>query len=160
ESTALQVEKLFFPDLGDTRLVADLDVVFIDLDVGIGIRTTPFIEDQRVAHNVRLGSFGTVRNLQKSAIAGTAAVFAYALGNEPRARIRRAMHHLSARVLVLAFSGKSNGKYFASSSFAQHVNRRVLHCQLAPEVSVYPFHEGVLVSHGSFGHEVIDVVGP
>src|SRR5262249_8454629 len=96
--------------------------------------------------------FGTVRNLQQPAIASAAAVLADAFGNDPRTGVRCTMHHLSARVLMLTFAGKSDRENLASSAFAQHVDRRVLHGQLTAEVAVYPFHDGVLVSHGSFGH--------
>ncbi len=39
EAAALQVEELLLADLGDARLVADLDVILIDFDIRIRVGT-------------------------------------------------------------------------------------------------------------------------
>ena len=54
KAAAHQVEELLLADLGNTGLVADLDVVFVDLDVRIGIGTALRVKDQGVADDIRL----------------------------------------------------------------------------------------------------------
>src|SRR4051795_2285643 len=49
-----EVEELLLADLRDGRLVADVDVALVDLDVRVGVRARLLVEDQRVAHDLRL----------------------------------------------------------------------------------------------------------
>ena len=61
---------------------------------------------------------------------------------------------------MLAFTGEGNRKHLTMSSWLHQPHGRVLHGQPAAEVAVDPFHRGVPIGRGSFGHEVEDVVGP
>ena len=54
EAAAHQVEELLLADLRDARLVADVDVVLVDLDVRVGVGARLRVEDQGVADDVRL----------------------------------------------------------------------------------------------------------
>ena len=63
EATAPEVEELLLADLGDAGLVADLDVVLVDLDVGIGVGPALRVEDQGVADDVRLRALGAEATL-------------------------------------------------------------------------------------------------
>ena len=83
EAAAHQVEELLLADLRDAGLVADLDVVLVDLDVRIGVGSALRVEDQGVADDVRLRALRAVVDLQQAAVAGPAAVLADALGDDP-----------------------------------------------------------------------------
>ncbi len=66
QAAALQVEKLFFADPRDARLVADLNVLLFDFDVRIGIAAALRIENQRVADDVALAAGGALFDLAPS----------------------------------------------------------------------------------------------
>src|SRR5208282_5716578 len=67
ETTTFQVEELFLADLGNAGLVADLDVVLVDLDIGIRVRSACRVEDQGIADDVRLRAPGTGGDLEQAA---------------------------------------------------------------------------------------------
>jgi len=54
--------------------VADVDLVLVDLDVGIGVGARVLVEDQRVADDLGLRVLGTVGDLEQAAVAGAASV--------------------------------------------------------------------------------------
>ena len=56
-----QVEELLLADLRDRRLVADVDVVLVDLDVRVGVGARLLVEDQRVADDLRLRAVRALR---------------------------------------------------------------------------------------------------
>ena len=58
EAAAPEVEELLLADLRDAGLVADLDVVLVDLDVRVRVGPALRVEDQGVADDVRLRPLG------------------------------------------------------------------------------------------------------
>ena len=160
QAAALEVEELLLADLADRRLVADGDVVLVDLDVRVGVRAALFVQQQRVADHVGLGAVRALGDLQQAAIAGPAAVLADRLGDELARRVRRRMHQLAAGVQVLAPAGKRHRQDLAVRAFAQHVDRRILHRDLGTQVGVHPLHRRALVDQRPLGHQVVDVGRP
>src|SRR5437588_11782025 len=55
-----EIEELLFADLGNGRLVADVDVRLVDLDVRIRVRAGLLVEDERVADGLRLRALGAL----------------------------------------------------------------------------------------------------
>ena len=70
------------------------------------------------------------------------------------------MDDLAAGILVLTLAGECDREDFAASSPAHHVDRRILHGQLAAQVPVDPLHGGVFVGHRPLGDQIVDVVSP
>src|SRR5205085_9817431 len=122
EAAAHQVDGLLLADLGDAGLVADLDVVLVDLDVGVGVGPALGVEDQGVADDVRLRPLGAVGHLEQAAVAGAAAVLADALGDDPRAGVGGGVDDLAAGVLVLALAGEGDREDLAARPLAGHVD--------------------------------------
>src|SRR5213080_2144586 len=58
DAVRLQVEELLLTDLRHGRLVADVDVVLADADRRVGVRAAGGVEQQRVAHHLRLRAMG------------------------------------------------------------------------------------------------------
>src|SRR3954453_17025658 len=58
DAVGLQVEHLLVADLGDGRLVADVDVVLADADRRVGVRAAVLVEQQRVADDLGLRAGG------------------------------------------------------------------------------------------------------
>ena len=63
-------------------------------------------------------------------------------------------------ILMLSLAGERNRQNFASGAGLHHVDGRVFHGQFTAQVAIDPFHCRIGVGHGSFGDEVVDVVGP
>ena len=74
QPAAGEIEELLLPDFGDARLVADGDVLLLDLDIRIGVATAPVVEDQGIADDARPALASTRLNADQSAIAGAADV--------------------------------------------------------------------------------------
>src|SRR5919202_3257833 len=68
EAARHQVEELLLADLRDRRLVPDIDVVLVDADVRVGVGARLLVEDQRVAHDLRLRAVGALRHLEEAAV--------------------------------------------------------------------------------------------
>src|SRR6266446_1244228 len=64
-----EIEELLLADLGDGRLVPDVDVVLVDADVRVGVRARFVVEDQRVADDLRLRAVSALRHLEQPAVA-------------------------------------------------------------------------------------------
>ena len=75
EPAAHEVEELLLADLGDGRLVAEVDVVLLDVDVQVGIRARLLVEDQRVADDLRLRAGRALRDLEQAAVAAAPPFF-------------------------------------------------------------------------------------
>src|SRR4029079_17424357 len=102
-----------------------------------------------VADDVRLRALGAVGHLEEAAVAGSPAVLADALGDDPRAGVGRPVHDLAAGILVLPLAGEGDREDLAAGPLAEHVYCRVLHGQPATEVPIDPLHQGVLVGDGT-----------
>ena len=74
--------------------------------------------------------------------------------------VRRTVHKLRPGVLMLIRPGKRDGQDLAACPRFHHVNRRILHRQMATQVSVHPLHHGILISERSLGHQIENIVGP
>jgi len=61
------------------------------------------------------------------------------------------MHHLSARILMLAITGIGNGKNFAMGTLPHQIHGGIFHRQLAADVTIHPFHRAVFVHGGALG---------
>ncbi len=61
---------------------------------------------------------------------------------------------------MLTVGSESDGKDFAAGAGLHHVDGGIFHGEAAAEVAVDPLHESAFVGHGSFGDEVVNVVGP
>ncbi len=72
-AAAHQVEQLVVGDLRDRCLVAHLDVVLADVDVGIGVGPADGVDQQRVALDRGLGVLGALGDLDQATVGGAAA---------------------------------------------------------------------------------------
>src|SRR5579863_8793842 len=72
QAAAHQVEELLLTHLGYRGLMADLDILFLDFDVRIGVGAAGFIEQQRIAAHVRFHIVGALLHLEQTTIAGAA----------------------------------------------------------------------------------------
>src|SRR6185436_16062310 len=96
---AHQIEELLVADLRDRRLVTDVDLVLVDLDVRVGVGARVLVEDQRVAHDLRLRALRALRNLEEAAIAGAPAVLRDRLRRDHGRGVLRDVDDLAARIL-------------------------------------------------------------
>src|SRR4051812_29744862 len=96
-----QVEELLVADLGNGGLVADVHVVLADADRRVRVRARLLVEQQRVAHDLRLRSVGSLRHLEQAAVRGAPAVLRDRLREDVRRRVRGGVDDLAAGVLVL-----------------------------------------------------------
>src|SRR5207247_1548373 len=115
---------------------------------------------QRVALDGGLGVAGAFLYLDQAAVGGPAAGPGHRLGDDLGRRVGRAVHHLRARVLVLAGPGERDRQGLALGVLAHQVDRRVLHGDLGADVAVDPFHARPGLDHGPLGHQVVDVARP
>ena len=118
------------------------------------------VENQGVADDVALAVGRTFFHFAQTAIAAAATVLADALGDDAALGMRGTVDHLGTGVLMLALRGKRDRQNLAAGTRLHHVDGRVLHRQMATQVAVDPLHERILIGHGPFGHQVVDVVGP
>src|SRR3954451_15201618 len=79
-----QVEELLVADLGDGRLVADVDVVLADADRRVRIAARVLVEQQRVADHLRLRAVRALGDLEQPAVRGPPAVLRNAFGEDVR----------------------------------------------------------------------------
>ena len=106
EATAGEIKKLFFPDTRDTCFMPDRDILFGDLDVGVGITATLLIQDQGITDDVGSRSVGPFFNSNQPAVAAPPTILGDRLGDDLSGRVRSAMNKLGARILVLARAGE------------------------------------------------------
>src|SRR3981081_1579921 len=76
DAPGLEVEELLITDLAHRRLVADLDLVLIDLDVDVGVRAGVLVHQQRVTAHRRLGALHAGIDPDQATVAGAAAALA------------------------------------------------------------------------------------
>src|SRR5260221_10165077 len=69
-----EIEELLLADLRDRGLVADVDLVLLDLHVRVRVGTRVLVEDQRVADDLRLPALRALVDLQQPAITRAATV--------------------------------------------------------------------------------------
>ncbi|MNI51859.1 hypothetical protein D3C73_1066040 [compost metagenome] len=74
-------------------------------------------------------------------------MFGDGLGYNGRSRIWSQMGHLSARILMLAFTRYCDGKYHTFSAAALKNNCWVLHRKFGANIAIYPFHCCILFSN-------------
>src|ERR1051325_9970295 len=146
-----QVEELLLADLRDRRLVPDVDLILVDLDVRVRVGARVLVEDQGVADDLRLRAFRTLRDLEQSAVAGPSAVLGDRLGRDHRGGVRRDVDGLTACVLVLPVAREGDREHLAVRALAEQPDRRVLHRQLRAEVAVEPPQPPGLVGEGAPG---------
>src|SRR6185437_2382587 len=106
EAAGHEVEELVLGDLRDRGLVAHLNVVLADVVVRVGVRPADGVDEQRVALDRGLAVRGAFLHVDQAAVAGAAAGPRDRLRHDRGAGVRRAVHHLRARVLVLARAGE------------------------------------------------------
>ncbi len=138
----------------------DVDIGFFDLHVWIGIGTGVLVEDQRVTSHERARPLGPRLDPHQASVSGAPSVLGDGLGGDQRRRVRRHVDHLRSGVLVLTITGKGNRQHLAVGALLHQPHRRIFRRQLRAEVAVDPLHRGVAVGDGSFGDEVVHVVGP
>src|SRR5690606_36865757 len=102
EPAAHQVEELLLADLRDRRLVTDARALLLDLDVREGVRPGRIVQQQRVALDVRLRVVRTLVDLAQATVGRAARTLRDRLRYDARRRLRRRMHDLATRILVLA----------------------------------------------------------
>ena len=140
--------------------MAEGDVVLADVDVRVGVGAADLVDQQRVALDRAGGPVGAVVHLEQAAVRRASATTGDRLAQDGARRVRRAVHHLGAGVLVLALAGEGDGQRLATGVLAHEVDGRVLHRDLGADVAVDPLHRGALFTGGAFGDEVVDVVRP
>src|SRR3954469_1338092 len=126
EAAAHQVEELLLADLGDRRLVSDVDVVLADADRRVGVRARVLVEQQRVADDLGLGAVRALGDLEQAAVARAPAVLGDRLGEDVRRRVRGGVDDLGAGVLVLAVAGEGDREHLAVRAPAPQVKPRGL----------------------------------
>src|SRR5262245_64734486 len=62
-----EVEELLLADLRHGRLVPDVDLVLLDLDVRVRVGARRLVEDERVADDLRLRALRPLRHLEEPA---------------------------------------------------------------------------------------------
>src|SRR4026207_582599 len=62
EAAAHEVEELLLADLRDGRLVAEVNVALVDLDVRVRVRARLLVEDERIADDLRLRADRALRD--------------------------------------------------------------------------------------------------
>ena len=72
----------------------------------------------------------------------------------------RHVHHLGARVLLLAGAGKADRQRLAAGVLAHQEAGGVLHGDCGTHVAVDPLHGAALFDDGTLGHQVQDVRRP
>src|SRR5215203_570076 len=160
EPAAHEVEELVFADLGDCCLVLGVDLLLLDLDVRICVRTRVLVQQERVALDPALGVVAALVHLQEPSVGAPARSLGDGLGGDEARGVRRGVDDLAARVLVLPVAGVGHGEDLTARPLADQVYRRVLHGQLGAQVAVHPLDGGVLVGHAPLGHQVVGVVRP
>src|SRR5690606_19852385 len=160
QASGHEVEHLVLGHLRDGRLVAHLDVVLADVDVGVGVGPGDLVDQQRVADHGGPAAVGALVDLDQPAVGRAAAASRHRLAHDGRGGVRRGVHHLGAGVLVLALAGEGDGQGLAPGVLAEQVDGRVLHGDLGADVAVDPLHGGALVGDGTLGDQVVDVVRP
>src|SRR5438270_1105687 len=158
DAVRLEVEELLLTDLRDGGLVADVDVVLADPDGRVGVGARVFVEEQRVAHDLRARLGGALRDLQQAAVAGPPAVLRDRLGEDVRRGPRSGVDDLPARVLVLAVAGERDREDLAVRLLAEEIYRRILHGQLRTEVAINPLNGRMLLGDRALRDEVVDVL--
>ena len=118
------------------------------------------VHQQRVALHDRRRVVRALLDLDQAAVGGPAAAAGHRLGDDRARRVRRAVHHLGAGVLVLALAGEGDGQRLAAGVLAHQVDGRVLHRDLGADVAVDPLHRRALLAGGALGDQVVDVVRP
>src|SRR3954451_5048584 len=160
QSVGLEVIELLLADLRDRGLVADVGVVLVDADRGVGVRACLIVQQERVADDLGAGLGGALGDLEEPAVGAAAAVLGDGLGEDRGGGLGRAVDDLSARVLVLAGAGEGDREDLPVGALAEEVDARVLHGQLRAQVAVDPLHGGALLGDGALRHQVVDVVRP
>lgn len=89
-------------------LVAHGDVVFPDVDVGIGVAAADVVDQQRIAFHARLGSVCALVDLHQAPVGRPAATARHRLGHDVAGRVGRQVQHLGAGVLVLVLAGEGD----------------------------------------------------
>src|SRR5215212_8185257 len=160
DAVRLQVEELLLADLRDGGLVADVDVVLADPDRRVRVRARLWVEQQRVADDLRLRAVGALGDLEQAAVRTAPAVLRDRLGEDVRGRVRGGVDDLAARVLVLAVAGERDRQDLAMGALAHQVDAWVLHRELRAEVAVDPLDGRVGVGPCALGDQVEHVVRP
>ncbi len=135
-------------------------IVGLNVHVGIGVARRLGVEDQGVADDVGTDAGQPLVHLDVATVACRPSVLAYRLRGYDRAGVVRRVDTLAAGVLLLPLASESDGKNLAVGALAHQVDRRVLHGALATDISVDPFHRGVLVGDRPLGYQVVDIPGP
>ena len=115
EATAHEIEELVVTDLGHGGLVPDLGVGLFDLHVGVGVRATLVVEDQRITTNEGLHVLRTALDPHEAAITTAAAVLGDRLGGDQRGRVRSSVNDLGTGIQMLTLSGKGDGENLSVS---------------------------------------------
>ena len=124
EAAAHEVEELLLADLRDRRLVAEVDVVLLHVDVRVRVGARVLVEDQRVADDLRLRAGRALRDLEQAAVAAAPAVLRDRLRRDHARRVLRDVDDLAARVLVLALAGERDREHLAVRALAHQPDRR------------------------------------
>ena len=86
----------------------DHDVVFVDLDVRVGVAAAFRVKNQGVADDVALAAGRVVVDLHESPVARAASGLRDALGDDPAGSVRGTVDHLGPGVLVLSVTSESD----------------------------------------------------
>src|SRR6476646_2052983 len=134
QPAAHQVEELVVADLGHRGLVTHGHVVLADVDVRVGVAAADRVDEQRVALDRRARAVCSLEHLHESPVRRAPTASCHRLGDDRRGGVRRRVHHLGARVLVLALTGEGHRERLALRVLAQQVAGGVLHGDLGADV--------------------------
>src|SRR5258708_14297873 len=98
QAAAHQIEELLLADLRDGRLVPHLDILFLDLDVGIGVRAARLVQQQPVAAPGGLDVGLALLPLEQTPKAGSARPLGDGLRDDLGRRIPRHVDDFAAGV--------------------------------------------------------------
>src|SRR5215216_6183305 len=122
EPAAHEVEELVFTDLRDGGLVLGVDLLLLDLDVRIRVRSRVLVKQERVALDPALGVVASLVNLQESAVGAPARPLGDGLGGDEARSVRRGVDDLAARVLMLPVAGVGDGEDLSARALAHKVD--------------------------------------
>jgi len=93
-----------------------------NVNVGIGVRATFGIEDERVADDIALAVMRTWIDLHQTTIPGTPTILGDGFAGDVAGGVRGGMHCFRARILVLTTASEGNRQHFTMRPFAHHVD--------------------------------------
>src|ERR1051326_5638458 len=106
--------------------MADVDIVLVDANVGIGVEAGILVKAQRVADDLRLRAVRAATYLEQAAVTRPAAVLRDRLRRDHARCLRRDVDALAAGVLVLALAGKGDRKHLTVRTLAEQPDGGIL----------------------------------